>query len=286
MKRIVCIFAAPAIVLLLAGCRISRGEEFEPTAMGYDLSRYTSDVLDDICKSTDMLLHFSEWLGAEEDEREALHDLWFYSSRIVERDEGEWHIINSGSELTVITGGATLNDEGASWQFRFGDGTYIDNDFPVLTRLADDGEDGDYGGGDVMRYSLQLPALSHGRNSSAQYGGTLTLTVKPYEKSSGGSSETLLRYTFDGSFSERISRYSFGTDLCEVTILEPLEYYPHERYDKGIACGRTSMTVESEGKTRAPEAEYTGGCRVRIYGGAENAYTKEYDQYRYYYPWE
>ena len=69
-------------------------------------------------KSLIAILRFNEYLTAESDEvRERVHNNFFYTSRIFELS-GEWHIVNTDTELIVITGGKSLDEVGAQWSFR------------------------------------------------------------------------------------------------------------------------------------------------------------------------
>lgn len=260
---------------LLSGCRVDKGEPFEPTRLGFDLARYTPDVLSGLCVSTQELLLFNDYLEAGEEQREEIHDRNFYHSRIVERGGGEWQIISSGRELTIRTGGKTLSVEGAEWQYYLADDTYVDGDFPSL-RLTSAEDDGSAG------YALHIPEPAQGYYRYGQCSGDITLTRTPYDITSGGKTEEHYSFTIAGTFSQYVNKSYFGAELCGVQVLEPLLYHPDEKYERGIVSGAISMTITSGGVSCSPEATFTGGGGVTVRGGEGNAYTKDYNMYDHY----
>ena len=279
MRRLIYMLFAAA---LMTGCRMDKGEEFEPTRLGYDLTRCTSDVLWSMSDEVITLLHFSDYIKADGEERERLHDKWFYTSRIVEREDGAWSIINSNSELKIFTNGKTLDEADAEWEFYSGNATHTDGDVPTISHTGTDSNGSE-------QYTLHFPGHKYALYTSVRpanyrnYYGDVKVTVMPYEIITGGEKDDGTACIFDGVFTFYVSPYSFGTEYCCATVLSPVEYRPAER---DIRSGRLALAIDVDGNVKSPEVEFLGGSKVKVFGGKDNAYSRTYDLNSYYYYYE
>lgn len=106
-----------AAALLFAGCQVEEAEYFDPTANAYRLFYLTHMQLASEAASASDIVLFDRWRSAPEEEREVLHDRYFYDSRITGSDEEGWRIIDTEGELTIRTDGQPLSTEGSLWRY-------------------------------------------------------------------------------------------------------------------------------------------------------------------------
>lgn len=107
---------------------------------------------------------FAQYYAAENDqEREQIHDRYFYTQRITHTDN-QWRIIDHGSELVIETGGKSLFEDNTQWSYQYNNR----NDYPgALATIT-------FIGPKPGHYKLHLPQ-SPKRESSVW--GDLTLTA-------------------------------------------------------------------------------------------------------------
>ena len=248
-------------LLALCGCRLTEAEEFNPTALGYNLSRTVEPAVSEAWANVERMLHLSEYIEAGEDEREAVCDEYFYDVRIVERDVNVWQLINSRYSVTICTDGRPLTQTGAEWTYRHSGREYVDEEFPTVRCVAAD------------KYEVHVP--QHGCET---FYGDFSLKVEGYDVTVDG--QTVRKPSVVCECEYRRGWYYNEVDNCHVRTLKPLKYLPEN--GGGLTEGRVSMTVTLDGETLSPEAEFASSGRVTVWGGAGNAYQKEYG-WEYYY---
>lgn len=129
-----------AATLLFAGCQVEEAEYFDPTANAYRMFYPTHMQLACEAETSSKIVCFDRWRSAPEEERETLHDRYFYDSRIVGSDEEGWRIIDTEGELTIRTHGEALSTEGALWHYTRRDAQLPEERMAALVcRLNDDG---------------------------------------------------------------------------------------------------------------------------------------------------
>ena len=95
------------------------GETFQPTRPGYYLFRQSYEPLCDIADDLRDVFAFARYyVASTEEEREKLHDAFFYSKRIT-RNGNTWRIIDSWMEVEIATGGLPLQAEEAHWTINY-----------------------------------------------------------------------------------------------------------------------------------------------------------------------
>lgn len=135
MKRILALLAA---FVAMAGCRIEEAEYFDPTGDGFRLFRVVNLHLSDVADDAARVMLFNLYYSASEEEREAIHDCYFYTWRIVEKGD-EWHIIDGSRELIIYTDGQSLSaKKGAAWRYKEAHRYYPDEQLPTITCCTDE----------------------------------------------------------------------------------------------------------------------------------------------------
>ena len=120
---------------LLCGCEKEGGYgRFEPTLPGYYMFQQEDTALCGELSELVPVFAFSIYYAADTDEeREKIHDAFFYSSRISQKGD-EWRIIDTDSELVIDTGGTSLSENGAKWTYRYADRSdCYGEEFPAIT---------------------------------------------------------------------------------------------------------------------------------------------------------
>lgn len=253
MKKL-SIIAALAAVTILSGCKISEGTDFQPTALGFQLSVNTISLLELTLQDVETLRHLDEYIAADDNKRDEIQDRYFYSMRIVERQAGEWHLIGSRYEMTVITGGTSLNESGATWSYCY-NATHKGDNFSSLTNIAD---------GKYRFHSSKVYSVATYLD--------LTMTFSPYDRPNGEYDYIDIETNGDQIVDQYInfnlhSGFSFRT-------LSPIRYIDSKR----IRSGRLSMSITIDDITCSPEAEFESDF-ITVHGGKDNAYSKKYHYY-------
>ncbi len=130
MKRFLLLIAS---AWSATGCVVSDSpEKFQPTRPGYYLFRQSYEPLCSVADELRDIFAFARYYTAPTDqEREALHDAFFYAKRIA-RSGDTWRIIDSWKEVEIVTGGLPLQAEGSDWTINYTD-TYYDKPQRTLT---------------------------------------------------------------------------------------------------------------------------------------------------------
>lgn len=260
MRRILIILAAAAA---LAGCKIHNGYDFEPTEMGYRLSQYAHKEMSGEMGKILTMIHFREYLAAgDEKERTAIHDLYFYSERIVEREENLWQIIGRNEESIIYTGGNMLDRDGDQWRIAIGHGNNEEEirDYSLLTRFAGD---------DQFGYISSQPDKEDDR---AAYFEAVFRAVR--EETITGDEANV--YRFDITEGHGRGNYDF-----EYDVIPTLQYNTRQNN----FTGTIRMSKYVDGVCYYPEAKFMGNSGVVIRGGKDNRYEHAYNGYNYHY-WE
>ena len=200
------------------------------------------------------ILRFNEYLTAESDEvRERVHNNFFYTSRILELS-GEWHIVNTDTELIVITGGKSLDEVGAQWSFR--SQKPRDSELGTICTLERLANESDYKGA-IFNYvaSESTEYTVKAVNSNDSFGGAHFTDYK-------------LTYTSGGGY------YADYSTTIYYKVLEPTQW--NSGNSRGLNGGQLKLWCYSDVKQYAYKAEpFDDGRKVRIYYGD---YQKEYNQ--------
>lgn len=250
MRRPILLLAA---ALALTGCRIEEAEYFDPTQSGFRMFQYTNSYLSDQADIAACVMLFNLYYSAPEEERETLHDRYFYTSRIVSSGD-EWRIIDSNHELIVYTDGQPLSTEGATWEYAYSFQNHTGDDLPTIVCRADEAG---------LSYDLRLP------DGGGELSFTATYCSQPQEPGTicywcelliGGRGE----YDILENYNHRFEKIAYR-------IAEPLKYASNraQRFGKGSL----QLTTQTDDGLLEAQAEYLGDDRVRIrYGEYAETY--------------
>lgn len=246
MKRILTLLAA---FVALAGCRIEEAEYYDPAETGLLMFRAANQRLSGEAAVAARVMLFDLYYSASEEEREAIHDRYFYSSRIVEKGD-EWRIIDSSRELVIYTDGQPLHTAGAVWRYVDSFQQYAGGDLPAIACRAD---------GSGTTYDLRLPGG----------GRELSFATAYYSRpQDSGTIRYWCELTLSGSGACSVIK---EFEAVAYEIVEPLRYVSDEPW--GFDEGKLKLTVETDGGPLEVQAEYIGGYCVRIRRGTcENTY--------------
>lgn len=254
MKRL-SIIAALAAATIFSGCKVSDGQKFTPTDLGYHLAISSLTVIAGTLDEFYTMKALDLYISADEAEREVIHDAYFYSQRIVERGAGQWQIIKTENDnITVFTGEKSLSETGAKWDFRKSQQYYGDNISSTIENITDNGTE---------RYAVHS-VYENGHSGNTAYSTNLTFTIEPQ-----GARNTFIYIEGGG-----VHHYSYAGDYS-YTVLSPL------RFDDGTMSfdeGRLSAAITIDGTVSSPEAEISK-TYITVWGGKDNAYTKTYTLY-------
>ncbi len=241
-----------ATLVVLTGCKIEEAEYFDPTRNGYLMFLPANACLADAAADAARLIQFNEYYSASGEEREMLHDRYFYSSRIVDSGNDEWRIIDCNGELVVRTGGRTLSEEGTGWRYAYAGRDYAENIWPTIACRKS--------GLDTF-YDLELPGQARLSFMAAFYD-------RPQEN---GMTRYWCELRIEGSglCPEHRDGYGAGEVGCE--IVEPLKYLSDR--PRSFDAGKLKLTTQTNNKTYEAEAEYGAHEHVSIsYGQYKNYY--------------
>ena len=241
MKRILSLLA---VFVAMAGCRIEEAEYFDPTDHGFRMFLYTNRYLSNEAAVAARVMLFSAYYSAPEEEREMLHDRYFYSSRIVNSGD-EWRIIDSGRELVIRTDGQPLSaKKGAAWQYKETQRYYPDERLPTITCCTD--------GAASPVYELLLP----------DDGGQLFFMAAYYSQpQNDGTALYWCELQFDGRGECSVSNdYEFEKVAYE--IVEPLVYESNR--EQGFVHGTLQLTARTDAGPLEARVEYESDRDVWI----------------------
>lgn len=229
MKRILTLLA---VFVATAGCTIEEAEYFEPTDHGFRMFLHTNRYLSNEASVAARVMLFSAYYSAPEEERETLHDRYFYSSRIVSSGD-EWRIIDSGRELVIRTDGQPLSTAGATWKYAYSFRNYSGDGLPtIVCRTSQTG------------YDLHLP----------DGGGELSFTAAYYSQpQNDGTAHYWCELQFDGRGECSVSNaYACEFEKVAYEIVEPLVYESNheQRFERGI-MQLTARTADGPLEARA-----------------------------------
>lgn len=248
MKRILTLLAA---LIVSAGCEIEEAEYFDPAAAGFRIFCYANHQLRSQAALAARIMFFDLYYSAPAEERETIHDRYFYSSRIVGSDN-KWRIIDGGQELTIYTDGQPLSTDGATWKYVCSFQSYASDDLPTITCHADDSR---------TSYDLHLP----------NGGGELSFTTTYYSQPQNGGATRYwceLQIGGRGEYSQ-FKDYDYGFEKIAYEIVEPLEYTSDNRFN----AGELLLTTETDEGPLETRAEYLDAGDVRIrFGTHEKLY--------------
>lgn len=252
MKRhlLLCLWAAVA-----AGCVTEQGGEFEPTRPGYYLYDHAAAPLLGAMNDVWPVFAFIRYWEAETDEeRERIHDLFFYTQRIV--CEGNLcRIICDRWELAIDTGGRPLSEAGACWTFRYAGRD--DSDPGDAPRLCAP-ESGD------SRYVLHWPAAAAGDGFGGEFrvAAILETTV-----SAPGVTTHCLYLHAEGRGSVRAPDIDIDFETTQPLVYRPLE--------RAFGSGALRLTTTADGKSETAEASILSPAEVRIdYNGTHKIWPR------------
>lgn len=237
MKRILSLLA---VFVAMAGCRIEEAEYFDPTDHGFRMFLYTNRYLSNEAAVAARVMLFSAYYSAPEEERETLHDRYFYSSRIVSSGD-EWRIIDSGRELVIRTDGQSLSTAGATWKYAYSFRNYSGDDLPtIVCRASQTG------------YDLHLP----------DGGGELSFAAAYYSQpQNDGTALYWCELRFDGRGECSVSNdYEFEKVAYE--IVEPLVYESNR--EQGFVHGTLQLTARTDAGPLEARVEYESDRDVWI----------------------
>ena len=236
MKRILTLLAA---FVALTGCRIEEAEYFDPADNGSYFFQFVNSTLSVEAACAARVMLFDRYYSASEEERETLHDRYFYSSRIV-RSGDEWHIIDSYRELVIYTDGQSLSaKKGAAWRYKETQRYYQDGQLPTITCCTDDAAS--------PVYELLLP------DGGGQLFFMVAYTSQPQEN---GSGLYLCELQIKGRGQYNYNKECYGFEKVDYEIVEPLKFASNR--PRGFSAGTLTLTTETENDELNIQAEYAG----------------------------
>ncbi|MDE5690640.1 MAG: hypothetical protein K2I13_00230 [Alistipes sp.] len=245
MKRILIWLAAAAA---LTGCRIEEAEYFDPTQEGLYMFREANRSLGETAAVATRVLLFDLYYSASEEEREVVHNRYFYSSRIVISDDG-CHIIDGSSDLIIYTGGQPLSTEGTDRRYAYSSQSYLESEMPTIScRKNETGPD---------TYDFRFP------DSDGQWSVTPFYCNQP-QPDGPTRYWCELRIKGTGRSSEQGCFLDFGTVAYE--ILEPLKYNSEKRSQ--FQGGKLKLTATIDHEETEATAKYIDDDHVVISYGS------------------
>ena len=244
MKRILTLVAA---FVALTACEIEQAEYFDPTAEGFRMFSCANYHLWGQATIATHVLFFDRYYSAPEEERETIHDRYFYSSRIVGSDN-EWRIIDNRCELTIYTDGRSLSTDGATWRYACSCRNYAGDDLPTITCRTNDAH---------TSYNLRLP------NGGGELSFTATYYSQPHND---GTTRYGCELQIEGHGECAPCQdyyYDYGFEKIAYEIVEPLKYTSNssERFD----AGQLRLTTETAEGPLETHAEYLDdSIRIRF----------------------
>lgn len=249
MKRILTLLAA---FVAPTACEIEEAEYFDPTAEGFYMFSYTNHYLWGQATVATHVLFFDRYYSAPEEERETIHNRYFYSSRIVGTGN-EWRIIDDRRELTIYTDGRSLSTDGTTWRYVCSCRNHTDDDLPAITCRTNDSH---------TSYDLRLP----------DSGGELSFTATHYSRPQNDGTTYYgceLQIEGRGEYTP-LQDYDYGFEKIAYEIVEPLEYTSDS--DGRFDAGQLRLTTETAEGPLETRAEYLDdGIRIR-FGIHEGSY--------------
>ncbi|MCM1151195.1 MAG: hypothetical protein NC209_05515 [Alistipes sp.] len=229
MKRTLTLLAA---LLALTGCRIEEGEYLDPADTAYGLFRCVNDHLAEAADDAARVMLFDLYYSASEEERKAIHDRYFYSSRIVGSGD-EWCIIDNDGKLTIYTDGQPLSTAGALW--RYTARGYAEHDMSTIACRTEEFR--------PAVFDLRLP------DSGGQLSFTAAYCIWPQDD---GTARYGCELKISGSGLCPDDIFGFGAIAYE--IVEPLRYESHRPY--GFYEGKMKLTAETAADRIEASASY------------------------------
>lgn len=255
MRRL--LLSAAVIAALLCGCERESGYgSFDPTLPGYYMFQQVDESLCSELSDVMPVFAFSLYYAAQTDEeREKIHDAFFYSSRIA-RNGDQWRIIDADSELVIDTGGKGLSENGARWTYRYADRSdYYGQTLPAITS-------------DAGSLTLCLP-----QTPERMFWTTGDFPIEAayvYRPVSSGASVHSITLTLAGSGVTHADEID-----VDFEITDPLKYNSFVSYfDKGAL----KLTTTNNGVTDTATATFTGeeGDTAIEYNGHKKIWYKRY----------
>ncbi len=245
MKRALIWLAAAAA---LTGCKIHEAENFDPTREGFYIFREANRCLGETAADATRVLLFDLYYSASEEEREVVHNRYFYSSRIVISDDA-CHIIDGTSDLIIYTGGQPLSAEGAVWRYAYSSQSCLESEMPTINcRKHETGPD---------TYDLRLP------DGNQQWSVTPFYCNQP-QPDGPTRYWCELRINGTGNLSEGVYSPDFGTVAYET--LEPLKYNSEKRLQ--FQRGKLKLTATIDHEEVEVDARYVDDDQVVILYGS------------------
>lgn len=140
MKKYTILFAF--CMLLLAGCKVQDSDKVNTQKNGFEIQQTWMLVNEQLStKYLDALLHFNAWYSANESERPAILNKYFVGLQIAPSDNqsNTFQIVKNGKVIyTIHTGGQSLNNIGASWEYTNYDDSsrFVSNNFEYEYSLS------------------------------------------------------------------------------------------------------------------------------------------------------
>lgn len=255
MKRIAILLT---LLAALGGCKIEEAEYFDPTSNAMRIFERVDSHLSAAADEAARVMLFNLYYSAPEQEREAIHDRYFYSSRIVGSGD-TWRIIDSGGELIVHTDGQPLSTPGAAWRYLRTPSALTEK--TIACREEESRE---------LRYDLVLP----------DGGGELSFTAADRSQPQpGGTTDFWCELLIEGRGTILAEREYDAPERADYEIARPLKY--RSSNTRGFDSGRLDIETREEGAPLEIEVEYLPDHRIYVlcgpYGG--NYYSHNYYWY-------
>lgn len=233
MKRIWIVLAAS---VALTGCEIEGADYLDPADTAYRMFRCVNDCLSEAADDAARVMLFDLYYSASEEERETIHDSYFYSSRIVGAGD-EWRIIDSSGELAIRTDGQSIYAAGATWKYSYTHRDLPPTDWPTIACRTSESR--------PAVFDLRLP------DGGGQLSFTTAYCMWPQDDGTMRYG-CELKLTGTGVCPECRDIFGFGTIAYE--IVEPLRYESHRPY--GFYEGKMKLTTETDDDRIEASASY------------------------------
>lgn len=251
MLRKVMLLTVAAVAM--CSCEITDGDSVKRTLPGYIMYLNTVSGYNELAGKLELAFKIDEYLAASTDEeRNALHDKYFYSNYVAyDAETGVLNIRYPSYDLFVYTGGKLLSEDGAVWRGNYSDGNpYKGKDsFPTFTRL----EDG--------RYKVEYEILQDYDRPAASICVEMTVEEPQY-----AADDRIVRISGSDK-SEYLSSYN-GKSLVIDDEVSDLTWNGY-----AFIGGRFAMTTTNDGVTDTASAIVVERMGVEIeYRGVKEKY--------------
>lgn len=258
MKKI--IFSALLAAVALCSCKTDTREYRKPTYPGYIMLVNNITGYRALPEKLALLFQIDEYISAETDEeRERVHDRYFYREYVVyDAEKGVCTIRYQSEELIVNTGGKRIDEIGAEWSGRYDRATKF---MPVVNCIGEN------------RYEVTYNELDYPRFSNDKYKVSVEVEIKE-----SLTSNKRLSLSMSGTC-ESYNKYDNSTFIVNGRATDLTLYGGY------IYGGTVELTTENRGVVDNAKVEFSDDYSFTVlYDGCKDVYSiydLDYSHYVY-----